>query len=249
VPAFQPFVSCLLPTRDRPAFVRQAIQCFLRQTYDQSELIVLDDGDVSVAKLCFGLSRVLYVPLKRPTSIGNKLNRGVQLARGSVIQKLDDDDYYHPEFLRCAVEHLHGGDGGSLLAWDCFLVLLASTGENRLRFSGHGWQAGGTLCFNREVWERARFRDLSMAEDWWFIHDHALNLVRVCEPALYILVRHGQNTWSDLSSGVAVDRQLQDLPVYPKALDEVIPPVDLAFYRALIRACVRDVRTLEGTAR
>ena len=36
-------VSCVLATGNRPAFTRQAIRCFLRQTRDDSELIVVDD--------------------------------------------------------------------------------------------------------------------------------------------------------------------------------------------------------------
>jgi hypothetical protein len=39
-----PKVSCILATGNRTGFTRQAIRCFLRQTMDDSELIVVDDG-------------------------------------------------------------------------------------------------------------------------------------------------------------------------------------------------------------
>ena len=99
-------VSCIMPTRDRPAFFEQAMRCFQRQSYEQAELIVLDDGEQSVEKLCSGLPRVRYVRLDQPTLTGTKMNIGVAHAQGNILQKLDDDDYYHPDFLQLAVKHL-----------------------------------------------------------------------------------------------------------------------------------------------
>ncbi len=87
-------VSCILPTRDRPAFFEQAMRCFQRQTYDRAELIVLDDGQQSVEKLCSGLPRVRYIRLDQPTLTGTKMNIGVEHARGNILQKIDDDDCY-----------------------------------------------------------------------------------------------------------------------------------------------------------
>ena len=224
-------VSCILATRNRPAFLRQALRCFLRQTYDCSELIVVDDGEPSVADLCSGLYRVHYVRLDQPTSLGSKLNIGIQQARGSIIQKLDDDDYYHPEFLARAVSSFPTRDlTHCLVAWDCFLILLA--GETKVRFSGHGWAAGGTLCFHRELWERANFRDMPSTVDAWFIKDHQPTLVKVCAPELYILVRHGRNIWKTMRGG-EVDDYFRRLSIYPKPLDMLVEPLDRAFYRGL----------------
>jgi glycosyltransferase involved in cell wall biosynthesis len=221
-------VSCILATRNRPAFVRQAIRCFLRQTYDRSELIVVDDGDLSVADLCSGLYRVRYVRLNEPTSLGSKLNIGVHHARGTIIQKLDDDDYYHNGFLERAVSSLPAVEQEcSLVAWDCFLIILA--GEAKVRFSGHGWAAGGTLCFHRKLWERANFRDVPYAVDHWFLKDQQPRLIKVCAPELYILVRHGRNTWKTMH-GREVDAYFQRLEVYHKPLDILVEPLDRLFY-------------------
>ena len=137
-------VSCILATGNRLAFTRQAIRCFLRQTYDDSELIVVDDGAEPASDICAGLCRVTYIRLTEPTLLGTKLNIGVERSQGRVIQKLDDDDYYRPEFLERAVASLpHDESACAVVAWDCFLVLLS--GERRVRFSGHGWTAGGTF--------------------------------------------------------------------------------------------------------
>ena len=227
-------VSCVLATGNRPAFTRQAIRCFLRQTRDDSELIVVDDGARPVDELCAGLLRVRYVRLDEPTPLGTKLNTGIRQSQGDIIQKLDDDDFYHPEFLERAAETLsRSRHERTLVAWDCFLILLA--GDDRVRFSGHGWTAGGTLCFHRALWERGPFRDAPRQVDTFFIEDHQPPCARVCAPEMYILVRHGGNTWNQLSGGGGVDAYFRRRPIYRTPLAELVEPLDEPFYRGLTR--------------
>jgi glycosyltransferase involved in cell wall biosynthesis len=225
-------VSCIMPTRDRPVFVLQALRCFLRQTYRSAELVVVDDGDEPVASLCAGLPGVHYVRLGRRTPTGTKLNLGIERTRGTIIQKLDDDDYYHPRFLETALRRLPLIERDrSVVAWDCFVILRA--GECRVRYSGHGWAAGGTLCFTRELWKRHPFRDVMRASDSAFLRDHQPRIVRVCAPERYMLVRHGANTWTRMRDGTPADDYLAALPVYPKPLAALLPLDDRRFYRTL----------------
>jgi glycosyltransferase involved in cell wall biosynthesis len=225
-------VSCIMPTRNRPAFVAQALRCFQSQTRLLSELILVDDGEESVASLCRGLDRVRCLRLDRRTPTGTKLNLGIDAARGDILQKLDDDDYYHPRFLDTAAAHLLGeGWNRKLAAWDSFLILLA--GESRPRYSGTGWLAGGTLCFSRQLWRKAPFRDVHVNEDHWFLEDHKRGRVRVRLPEQYVLVRHGANTWVRLPDGTPTDGFLRQFPHYPKSLRRIVYTRSLAFYQGL----------------
>ena len=226
-------VSCILATGNRPSFTRQAIRCFLRQTLDDSELIVVDDGEESIAELCAGLFRVRHIRLDSPTTLGRKLNIGIEHSTGSIIQKLDDDDFYHQDFLARSVSALEGAqEEKALVTWDCFTILLA--GERYVRSSGHGWTTGGTLSFHKSLWERGGFRDEPRRVDAWFIEDHAPRIIKVCAPDLYMLVRHGRNTWEQLSSGVRVDDYFKFLPTRRK-LDDLVEPLDRLFYHSLTK--------------
>ena len=240
----QELVSCIMATRDRPRFFRQALRYFLRQTYKRTELVVVDDGERSVEKLCSGAPRVRYIRLTRPTLTGTKLNIGIELARGAILQRLDDDDYYHPDFVKAAVAHLLAkGRERYVAAWDCFLVLLA--GEKQVRYTGHGWRAGGTLCFSRELWERAPFRDIPTGMDSWFLQDHRHRVAPVEAQELYVLVRHGRNTWRAMHDGKAADDYFRRLPVYRKPLAALVDRRDCGFYERLAyqkRAATRDAR-------
>ena len=160
-----------MPTRNRPRFVAQAIRCFDCQTYPNTELIIVDDGERPVGELCAGNPGITYIHLDCPTPTGTKLNLAVATASGDVLQKLDDDDYYGPRFLDTAVTALAALPDRAIVTWDCFLIFMA--GESAARFSGHGWNAGGTLCFRRDVWRDAPFRDLWAGSDSQFLDDHA----------------------------------------------------------------------------
>lgn len=220
-----------MATRDRRPFILQALRCFCRQTYENSELLIVDDGRDSVADLCRDIPRVRYIRLHRPSTTGAKLNIAIERASGDILQKLDDDDYYHPDFLKLAVARLPARTSArTLVAWDCFLVLLA--GETHLRHSGHGWDAGGTFCFYRKLWQRIPFRDVARNEDYWFVNDHRPRIRRVCAAEHYILIRHGGNTWQ-LRYGESVDAYFQALPEYGKPLSDLVGAEDLAFYRSL----------------
>src|ERR1051326_7520630 len=223
-------VSCVMATKNRPGFFRIALGCFLRQTYQPRELIVVDDGEESVEPLCAGLQSVRYLRLAQATPLGTKLNLGASVAQGEVIQKLDDDDYYHHDFLRTALDHLPAGEDGCLVAWDCFLVL--HTSDTALRQSGHGWRAGGTFCFPKSIWRKKGFRDLPKSVDSWFIRDHQPRVIPVCAPEQYVLVRHGRNTWTQMQGGLDADEFLRTRPIYSDRLEVIVDPAAAAFYRS-----------------
>jgi glycosyltransferase involved in cell wall biosynthesis len=223
-------VSCVLCTGNRPGFFRQALRCFLRQTWEDSELVVVDDGEMPVEDLCRGLFRVRYIRVAQPTCLGAKLNVGIRHARAEFIQKLDDDDYYHPEFLERGMRTLRQTRiESSIAAWDCFYVLLA--GDDRVRHSGHGWAAGGTLLFHRALWQKSPFRELHQAVDAAFLEDHPGTVRRVCAPHMYLVVRHGRNTWKTLR-GSGVDSYFRRQPAQ-RQLSDVVEPLDCWFYSSL----------------
>ena len=236
-------MSCIMVTRNRPQFFRQALRCFARQTHANAELIVVDDGEEPVRALCDGLERVRYIHTGRAVSTGAKLNIGIESARGDLLQKLDDDDYYHPEFLEISARHMaRSGRDECLAAWDCFLMLVA--GDRALRYSGHGWTIGNTLCFTRKFWARAPFRDLARGSDSHFLRDRTGVLVRVCAPEHCIVVRHGRNTWSDMRNGGSVDDYFRKFPVHGRPLSAVVPREDLAFYEAISAGVESDTTTM-----
>src|SRR4051794_28154272 len=100
----KPLVSVVLATHERPAFLPLALACYRQQTYPNRELIVVDDGadyPVAAADVAACGGRLLrYEP---GTPLGAKINLGLRQAAGPLCLKMDDDDWYAPDFLNTLV--------------------------------------------------------------------------------------------------------------------------------------------------
>ena len=226
-----------MPTYNRRRFLPQALRCFSQRTYRNAELVVVDDSERSVRSLCEGLDGVRYlrVPV---SSTGKKMNIGIDAARGDILQKIDDDDYYGPRFLQSSVASLMGKDPArTLVTRCCFLTLVRAGGV--LRHSTHGWTPGGAFCFFRQLWQRIPFRD-SESEDSHFLRDVQPDVVRICDPEQYIVVRHGSNTWRSVRLSVSqvtlqTDEYFRSLPMYDKRMEQVLDSECRSFYRRVLR--------------
>jgi Glycosyl transferase family 2 len=233
-----PLVSCVMATYNRRRFIPQALRCFAARTYRNAELIVVDDGDRAVRSLCAGVEGVQYLRV-RAASSGVKLNIGIEAARGRIIQKIDDDDHYGARFLQSSVEHLLGKDRErTLVTRCCFLTLIGSDGV--LRQSGHGWSAGGGFCFYRDLWRRTPFRDAPSSEDSLFLKDHKPQIIRICRPEEYIVVRHGGNHWTrvhlkNAPAATDADDYFRGIRPAQTSIDDLLDPEAQAFYRRVLR--------------
>jgi len=238
-------VSCIMATKNRPVFLLRALKYFQQQTYTDSELIVIDDSTTSCEGLVPQHSRISYIRLTTDTSLGEKLNIGIGRSSGPIIQKLDDDDYYHPRFLETTVSTLlRPGHKEAVVAMGAFLVFIV--GHPHLYSAGDGWFAGGTLCFFREAWKAKPFRGVYWREDVTFLEDHPqLQKIPVYDPELYILVRHGRHTWNTIIPEVgnnpadashektSVTQYFSGCSPYHKSIAQVMPEDDARFYLEL----------------
>ena len=223
-----PAVSCIMPTRNRRLFAGQAIKYFLRQDYPAKELIVVDDGEDAVGDLVPADGRIRYVRLDRGASVGEKRNIAVRAAAGPLIAHWDDDDWYGPAYLSTAVTRWMACDRrDTLCGMSSYLVWVA--GDPQVRLSRTGGVVGATFLYARSLWERSPYRDVATAEDYFFLQDAGPELVRIDDPDLFVVVRHGSHTWT-MDNGRDVTTEMRRLPPYRKPLHEVAGEEDARFY-------------------
>jgi glycosyltransferase involved in cell wall biosynthesis len=99
-------VSVIIPTYNRSHVIGRAIRSVLSQTYQDFEIIVVDDGSVDNTEevvRSFKDKRVNYVRYKENRGANAAKNVGVRTARGDFIGILDSDDEYLPERLEKTV--------------------------------------------------------------------------------------------------------------------------------------------------
>ena len=98
-----PLVSVVLPTYDRPSYLRAAVESVLVQTYDPVELVVVDDhserpAEETLAEMDLGaLAGVRCLRHEENRGVNAARNTGIEAASGEYIAFLDDDDRWKPE--------------------------------------------------------------------------------------------------------------------------------------------------------
>ena len=91
-----PKVSIIIPFYNC-AFVDQAIESALNQTYENIEVVVVDDGSTShTAKIESFKDKIVYIR-KENGGTATSINTGLFVATGEYIAWLSSDDYFVPE--------------------------------------------------------------------------------------------------------------------------------------------------------
>jgi glycosyltransferase involved in cell wall biosynthesis len=107
-------VSVILPTYDRPAYVRAAVDSVVRQTHADWELIIADDGSGEETQ-CYlrGLtdSRMSVIRLAHTGNPSRVRNAAIQRARGEYIAFLDSDDLWEPSKTEVQLATLRSSPG------------------------------------------------------------------------------------------------------------------------------------------
>jgi glycosyltransferase involved in cell wall biosynthesis len=105
-----PKVTVLMSVYNGEEHLREAIDSILNQTYKNFEFLIIDDGstDGSVNIIRSYLDpRIRLIKNKKNIGITRSLNKGLKLARGEYIARMDDDDIAFPERLEKQVRFLN----------------------------------------------------------------------------------------------------------------------------------------------
>jgi len=97
-----PFFSIILPTYNRASFLPRAIDSVLSQSYEDFELLIIDDASTDNTQACvlqYSDSRICYLKNETNQERCRSRNRGIQMAQGTYICFLDSDDYHLPNHL------------------------------------------------------------------------------------------------------------------------------------------------------
>lgn len=99
-----PAVSIILCTYNRKAFLADSIESLLKQTFQNFELILVDNGstdssDVLCEEYASKDSRIKVIHIDNNIGAANGRNIGIRSANCDYITFVDDDDYCYPDML------------------------------------------------------------------------------------------------------------------------------------------------------
>ena len=119
-----PLVTILLPAYNAQSTIAEAIKSIINQTYRNWELLIINDGSVDetecvVQSFTCVDNRIKYIKNEVNRGLIYTLNRGLELALGSYIARMDADDIsvdirlekqvffmeHHPDVVVCGTDY------------------------------------------------------------------------------------------------------------------------------------------------
>lgn len=126
-----PKVSVVMSVFDGERYLREAVESILGQTFTDFEFIVIDDGSTDSTWEILGSyddSRIRLMRNQGNIGLTKSLNKGVALARGGYIARMDADDVALPQRLEMQVAFLEDHSEIGILGSWC--RMLNANGED-----------------------------------------------------------------------------------------------------------------------
>lgn len=117
----KPKVTVLMSVYNGERFLKEAIDSILNQTYQDFEFLIIDDGSNDGSReiiQTYKDQRIRFVNNEGNIGLTASLNKGLKLAQGQYIARMDADDVSFPQRLQMQVEFLDRNHEVALLgAW------------------------------------------------------------------------------------------------------------------------------------
>lgn len=152
-----PTVSVVIPTYNRSEFLYEAINSVFHQTYQDFEVIVVDDGSTDNTESIISKfdGRVRYFKQANSGSAVAR-NRGILNSRGNFIAFLDSDDLWYPQKLEKQIKVFEKHPDVGLVFCDCSRGnSMSFPAPKRGYFSNVNFSQGNLfplLCKMNPVW-------------------------------------------------------------------------------------------------
>ncbi|WP_394754507.1 glycosyltransferase family 2 protein [Crenothrix sp.] len=93
--------SIIIPLYNKASFIEEALQSIFNQTYQNFEVIIIDDGSTDDGVVRVRAIKDSRVALVQQSNAGVSCarNKGIELAQGDLVCFLDADDWYQPQYL------------------------------------------------------------------------------------------------------------------------------------------------------
>lgn len=161
-----PLVSVIIGNYNYGRFISQAIDSVLEQTYQNSELIVVDDGSTDNSReIITSYSNQLISVFQENAGQGAAFNAGLSKASGEFVCFLDSDDYYredklekvvtaflsHPEWVQISHGRTSIDREGNIIGNDPTFLNYGDVKPLLLKWGKYAWAITSGLCYRRSV--------------------------------------------------------------------------------------------------
>lgn len=162
-------VTAIMPARGRQRLAGLAVVSFLAQTYEDKELIILDDEEEPAFPAGYqlgGSRKIHYIAYtgERQT-IPEKRNYLCEQAPGELIMHFDSDDWSAPDRMADQVKRIQ--DSGLSVTGYHSMLFHHEARNAALKYKGYSprYALGTTLAFRRSWWKDHPFNTITKLKD------------------------------------------------------------------------------------
>ncbi|MEI6214126.1 MAG: glycosyltransferase family A protein [Desulfuromonadales bacterium] len=238
-------VSVVIPCFNQGAYVEEAVKSVLLQSFDDYEIIIVNDGstDVETNRILSGFEnqkiRVLHT---ENMGLASARNNGIREARGTYILPLDADDRIGPTYLEKAVDYFDRMPDVGIVY--CYAEFFGDRqGQWYMPEFSLRWMLFSNLIFcsaffRKDDWERAGGYNPNMSrglEDWDFwlaILELGKGVYCIPDVLFYYRVRE-ESMLRSMNRDVHVEMHLQIMRNHPQLFIDHIQPLLVIYYRLL----------------
>jgi len=223
MPKNVPVVSVVIPCYNQGEFLREAVDSVLAQTFQNFEIIIIDDGSTDTRT-----KRILKNFKAPKTKILRQKNKGVSAARNAAIAKarglfilpLDADDKVSPNYLKLAVKAMRSDKKLGIACGQTKLFGPETTDWKHPTYTPEAMLFDNALppasLFRKTTWKKAGGYDEAMnfAEDrdlWLGILEQGLEAKKIVGATYYYRRHAGSVTYALSRGSKGVARQVEML--------------------------------------
>ena len=214
-------VSVVIPTK-RPENVAHCLENFAKQTHREKELLlVLNNAEFdvdSIRRQAASIPNVSVLHIEGPTTIGDCLNRGIEVASGQYVARMDDDDVYGERYLSDMLlaanfsgAEINGKGTYYTQFWSRRMTALMGKAPDHTFAT---FVSGATMLIRRDLARQIPFESISLREDMNFLAAALQVGCRIysADRFNFVRVRHQQTSaHSDPTPDSVFLRQCRDL--------------------------------------
>lgn len=186
-------VSIIMPCFNDGEYIEESIESVLSQTYDNIELIIVDDGSTDKKTIeildSLELDKIKVIRSERLRPAGAR-NLGIEKSNGTYILPVDSDDLIDRNYVAKAVEILDSNENVGIVY--CYADLF---GEKKGRWQLPDYSFENMLLDN-VIFVTAMFRK----EDWFKVGGFNTNLI------------HGMEDYDFWISILELEREVVQIP-------------------------------------
>lgn len=179
-------ISVIIPTYNRADIVIDAINTILNQTYQNFEIIIIDDGSTDNTKQVIkeiNDPRIRYIYQENSGRPSCARNKGIKIATGEYIAFLDSDDLWHHQMLEKNINALNSNNNiGFVTNWSSYRTFQGEEifkkicyAKNRHDYMSYlllspdkAYAGPSTILVKKECFEKVGCFDeeMTFCEDW-----------------------------------------------------------------------------------